>query len=437
VTLINRIVNAAPIPDKFKTPGFLRSSASVAEQILLSASSFIAALVVVALSGMEALGVYSVVLIIANYAKSVFATVFHRQMVLAISAKSTGVQNGVLLATLSMELVFAALLVLLCFGLGHLIDQYTTMQHAHLLLGCVAAYIVSTTLFDLFRQFLYATDRQVFSFECTVGVVTLQFIGFALLLLLDQSTLSVYWYFLVLALGFVGGIAINHVCLRVLKHARWRGWNFSFAKLQSYWQHARFSLVGMSITWLQNQSVTPLLLFLTSPLIVGYFSFARLMVMPLSVVNQGLINNSTPQLRRLAEKNTPESVATRLRELSNTNLIISLVYVLLLGLSHVSGVFHALVSDYDAIAWFLGFWIVSLIVTMQRFWISQFFVVHMRFKFLLISSSIVALFSLTGMITVGLLFDNVTLPLLFFIGGELLFIVLLMNAKRNYTSESI
>jgi len=277
---------------------------------------------------------------------------------------------------------------------------------------------------------------QVFSLECTVVVVTLQFIGFAALLVFDQPSLPVFSYYIVLALGFVGGIVVNHVCIRVLLRAKWRGWGFTFAKMRSYWQHARFSLVGMSITWLQNQSVTPLLLLLTNPLVVGYFSFARLMVMPLSVINQGLINNSTPQLRRLAEKQTPASVSTKLRELSRVNMLISIVYILLLSASHLSGIFDKLVPDYNAIAWFLGFWVISLIVTMQRFWISQFFVVHMQFKFLLISSAIVALFSLTGMITTGYLFDSVTIPLMFFIGGELLFIVMLIHAKRNYTGDS-
>jgi len=437
VTFIHRIVSAAPIPDKFKSPGFLRSSASIAEQVLLSASSFIASLVVVALSGMEALGVYSVVLIIATYAKSVFATVFHRQMVLAISAKSPGTQNGVLLATLSVELLFSALFVLLCIGIGDLVDHFTALQHARLLAVCVAAYVVSTTLFDLCRQFLYSTDRQVFSLQCTVAAVVLQLIGFALLLLIDHTPPPVFSYFLVLALGFVGGIVSNHVCLRVLRKAKWRGWKFCFAKLGSYWQHARFSFLGMSITWLQGQSVTPLLLLLTNPLIVGYFSFARLMVMPLSVINQGLLNNSTPQLRRLAEKQTPASVSTRLQELNKVNVIISFVYISLLGIGHISGLFDAFIPDYSDISWFLGFWVISLIISTQRFWISQFFVVHMQFKFLLISSTIVALFSLAGMITVGYLFDSVTLPLLFFIGGEMLFIVLLLREKRNFTAESV
>lgn len=435
MTLIDRLVGAAPVPDRFKSPGFLRSSSSVAEQILLSVANFVAALVVVAMSGMEALGIYSVTLIIANYAKSLFATVFHRQMVLAISAKPAGTQKGVLLATLSIELLFAALLVVLCVGVGYLISLFTNMAQAHQLLAGVAAYIVIGALFELFRQYLYSTDQQVFSLECTGSAVALQFIGFAALLLLDKSTAPVHIYFVILAVGFAAGLVLNHVCVKVIRQTRWQGWRYSFAKVGSYWQHARFSVVGMSITWLQNQSITPLLMILTSPLIVGYFSFARLMVMPLSVVNQGLVNNSTPQLRRLAEKQTPAAVTSKLREMSNLNLGLSMLYIVLLGIGHFTGVLDRLVPDYQHIAWFLGFWIISLIITMQRFWISQFFVVHMQFKFLLIASSIVAVFSLAGMITVGYLFDSVILPLTFFISGEVLFIMLLLHAKKNDKTE--
>lgn len=435
MTLIDRLVGAAPVPDRFKSPGFLRSSSSVAEQILLSVANFVAALVVVAMSGMAALGIYSVTLIVANYAKSLFATVFHRQMVLAISAKPTGTQKGVLLATLSVELLFATLIIVLCVGMGYLISLFSDIAQAQQLLAGVAAYIVVGALFELFRQYLYSTDQQVFSLECTVIVVALQFIGFTSLLLLDEPRVAVHIYFVILAVGFAGGLALNHVCLKVIRHTQWQGWRYSFAKVGSYWQHARFSVVGMSITWLQNQSITPLLMVLTSPLIVGYFSFARLMVMPLSVINQGLINNSTPQLRRLAEKQTPTAVTSKLREMSNLNLGISMSYILLLGIAHITGVLDRLVPDYQAITWFLGFWILSLVITMQRFWISQFFVVHMQFKFLLIASSIVAAFSLAGMITVGYLFDNVILPLTFFISGELLFIVMLLHAKNNYKNE--
>ena len=432
MTLINRLVNAAPLPEKFKSPGFLRSSASVAEQILLSATNFIAALVVVGLSGMESLGIYSVVLVMANYAKSLFATLFHRQMVLAISAKHAGTQKGVLSATVCVQLVFAGLLAILCVLLGYVLSSVTSYPESQWLMFTVAAYIVAGSLFELFRQFLYATDRQVFSLQCTISAVAIQVIGFASLFVVAEGSLPVFWYFLMLAGGYLGGCIANHLCIKVLREEKWRGWGFAFGKLRSCWKHARFSVIGMTVTWLQNQSVTPLLLILTNPLIVGYFSFARLMVMPLSVINQGLVNNSTPQLRRLAEKRTPESVTARLRELSNINLGISVSYIALLGFGHFTGIFDKLVPQYEHVNWFLGFWVVSLIVTMQRFWISQFFVVHMRFKFLLYASTIVAVFSLIGMITTGLLSETVTLPLLFFIGGELLFIIMLWHARRNY-----
>jgi len=55
---------------------------------------------------------------------------------------------------------------------------------------------------------------------------------------------------------------------------------------------------------------------------------------------------------------------------------------------------------------------------------------------LLVASLIVALLSLTGIITVSYQFDNVKIFVMFFIGGELLFILMLTMSNRHYYAEN-
>ena len=436
MTLIRQLVLAAPIPQKFKDPSVIRPLASVLEQVLLSASNFIIAIVVVALSGIEAFGIFSVVLVVANYVKGLFATLFQRQMVLAIASKPAGTQKGVLFSTLAMQFLPAALIFPACALLGAWLSHATSISNANLLMMCVASYIFAGSTFELFKQYLYAINQQVFSLECTITVVVVQVLGLGALFLLKDSNLSVFWFFLILTIAFFTGVLINRVCIKVLRSKNWNGWRYTISKFYSYWKHARFSVVGMSVTWIQNQSVTPLLLILTNPLIVGYFSFGRLMVMPLAVINQGLINNSTPELRRLALNQSPTVVNSRLRKWANINLLISAVYVLLLGLGHFTGLFTKLIPNYTDIEWFLAFWVVSLIFIIQRFWFSQFFVVHLRFKFLLYASAFVAALSMTGMVLTGLLTDSVLLPLMCFVAGEILFIFILWREKSSDLKKS-
>ena len=101
-----------------------------------------------------------------------------------------------------------------------------------------------------------------------------------------------------------------------------------------------------------------------------------------------------------------------------------------LAIGHLNGLFARFVPEYEQVRWFLLIWIATLLVTMNRFWIGQYFVVSMQFRFMMYVGICALAVSLTGMIGVGYGLGNVYLALLFVIVGELVTIAMFVH-RRN------
>ena len=423
-------LNVKKIAHSLTTPEALRPYASISEQILMSASNMIAALVVVKASGVAQFGIYSFVFVLTTLFNGVFGTVLHRQMMLDIAPGDLEFRRSVFFATLLLNAIFvtigAALCVLALWLLPwHALDEYRTLIIAS------AIYIGLYNLFDLFKQYLYSNDLQHYSLRCTAVYVISQLVILGLILTFLSAEHIVSAVYAAFSISLIASLLSNRKCIHDLITARWHSWSYVKEVFVRFFSQSRFSLIGMAVTWVQNQSMNPFLMWISGPQTVGYFSIARLLVMPMAVVCQGLVNSSTPKLRRTFKSDGVELLIIRIRSLVNKNLYFSLAYITMLAIAHFSGLLAKFVPEYNEVVFYLLLWVTILLVTMYRFWIGQFYVVSMRFKFMLYSGLAALAVSLSGMLTAGVLLNNIKLALCFVIVGECVTLAIFLRKRRK------
>ncbi len=418
------------LKSRLLAPAALRPYASISEQILMSGSNMLASIVVVAVAGVSAFGIYSFAFVLSTLANGFFSTLLHRQMMLDISAAEADERSSVFLSTLAVELCFMATGLLVAIPILLIADHWVTLEGHYDGIFAAILYVYLYNLFDLCRQYLYTTDNQVYSLRCTAVFIGAQTLGLALIYFGFGSESAVSQVYLLFSACLALSLLSNRRCHQALRSVGWKGWHNARTVFLRFFEQGRFSLIGMFVTWVQNQSMNPFLVLVSGPLVAGYFSLARLLVMPMAVVSQGLVNSTTPGLRRIFQKEGTARACVRIGSLLNKNLMFSIAYIALLFIAHFSGLLDRFVPDYVEVQWFLVLWIMMLISSMYRFWNGQLFVVSMRFRFLL-NVGVAALFvSLSGMLLLGIGFDNVKGALLFVVVGELVSIAL-FRRERN------
>jgi len=394
---------------------------------MLSGANMLASLVVVAAADMRWFGIYSFIFVLTTLAGAFLSTLLHRQMILHIASSAQEDRRRIFLAT---QLIQA--LVIVCAGLlvwlfVVLFDDSWLIVNYHAELVAAVVFIGVYNVYDLCRQYLYVLDKQAYSFRCTLIYLLVLLSGLAIVyFFVDAPDVVASMYFL-FTVALVASLLSNLRCQEEYLSAQWISWGYVYQVLVSFFDQGRFRLVGMLITWLQNQSMNPFLMWISGPLVAGFFSMARLLVMPMAVVNQGLTNSTTPELRRVFQSDGTGPLKASIKRYNRLNQGLSVVYLVVLLVAHYSGLLGRFVPSYEHVRWFLLIWVVTLLVTMYRYWLGQLFVVRMQFRFLMQVSIAALAVSMTGMVAVGLLVGNVHLALAFVVIGELVTIGLFMR----------
>lgn len=396
----------------------------VGEQILLSASNMLASLVVVKTAGLEWFGIYSFIFVLTTLVSAFFSTLLHRQMILVIASSDERDRRRVFVATLTIQSVVILLIgCILLFFMALFPETRLVSVYGYELIAA-AAFIGFYNFYDLCRQYLYVLDGQAYSLRCTLFYVGALALGIVWLVSKVQASDVVASMYALFSVALLISLLSNQKCLKEYRQGEWVSWAHVLDVLKGYFEQGRFRLVGMMVTWAQNQSMNPVLMWLGGPLITGYFSMARLLVMPMAVVNHGLTNSTTPELRRIFEATGADKLHQRIARYTKLNFLMAAAYLLLLLIVHSLGILEQYVPEYEAVKWFLVIWIVTILVTMYRHWLTQFFIVSMQFRFLMNVSIAALAVSMSGMISTGYLLENVYLALIFVIVGEILSIVL-------------
>ena len=412
----------------------LRQYASVIEQMLMSGSNMLASIVVLKLADVPSFGIYSFVFVLSTLVSGVFGALLHRQMMLQIASEDQSTQQRIFLATLAIELVGIVMFLLMLGGMMLLLSIWFDVHEYVSIAVAGAAYMVLLVLYDICKQYSYTTENQVYSLRSTAIYVGVQIVIMGLIVIFVTGPIVVEAAYGALCAGFIVSLAANRLCQRALSEASWTHWADAWKVLQQYFKQGRFSLLGMIITWAQNQSMNPFLMLISGPTIAGYFSLGRLMIMPMAVVSQGLVNSSTPTLRRLYNKQGFEPMRANINSFILKTSLFSALYVTLLLVAHLTGLSERYVPDYAQVQWFLLLWIVMISCSIWRFWRGQYFVVSMQFRFLLRTGILAFCATGTGMLLFGLVLDSLLLALLSVVAGELTAIALYRRAVSRRSS---
>jgi len=382
---------------------------------------------VVAAADMRWFGIYSFIFVLTTLAGAFLSTLLHRQMILQIASSTQEDRRRIFLATQLIQAIVIVCAGLLVWLFVVLFDDSWLIVNYHAELVAAVVFIGVYNVYDLCRQYLYVLDKQAYSFRCTLIYLLVLLSGLAIVyFFVDAPDVVASMYFL-FTVALVASLLSNLRCQEEYLSAQWISWGYVYQVLVSFFDQGRFRLVGMLITWLQNQSMNPFLMWISGPLVAGFFSMARLLVMPMAVVNQGLTNSTTPELRRVFQSDGTGPLKASIKRYNRLNQGLSVVYLVVLLVAHFSGLLERFVPSYEHVRWFLLIWVVTLLVTMYRYWLGQLFVVRMQFRFLMQVSIAALAVSMTGMVAVGLLVGNVHLALAFVVIGELVTIGLFMR----------
>ncbi len=421
--------------EKITQADALRQYASVVEQILMSASNMLASIVVLKVSNVAQFGIYSFVFVISTLIVSVFGTLLHRQMMLRIASESGTEQKNIFVTTLAIEaiglvaLIGLSIVILIGLSIGFDISNYLAIAITGL------TFTALMVMFEACKQYSYTTDNQPYSLRSTVIYIGCQLCLLALVVWKVPAEYIVQAIYAVFSLSLLISLLANKLCRTAILEAQWRGWGEARSVFNSYFEQGRFSLLGMAIAWAQNQSINPFLMFISGPTVAGYFSLARLMIMPMSVINQGLINSSTPTLRRTFKSHGLVPMFKKVNTFLLKTFAFSFIYIAALLVGHYAGFFDQYIPEYTQVKWFLLLWVILISSSMFRFWYGQFFVVSMQFKLLLRIGITAFAVTATGLLVIGLGLNLLYMGLYSVIAGEFTAIALYMRYAKQQMAE--
>ena len=407
---------------------------SVADQILLSLANLVASYLLLTSVGVEVFGLYSFLMVVCNLISGSFSSMLHGQMTLRIAGKRRALIQSNFLSTFVLYVVIFGIFGLLfsvALSIPNSIVYFEGNKRA-IAAALVFAFLLS--LFDLFRKYAYVMARQDISLLSTAVYFALLIAGMSFVDF-EEST-ALWTIFLIFCISKTIALSVNYLCVSTLLTAKSMPRAARLKLLEKYWSQGRFSFLGMLTSWVQNQGITPFLLFVAGPLIVGFFNLARLLTVPITVVNAGLVNSALPRLRETFNRSGLEEVGRKVSTLSLLNLGLSGVYFVALATLHVTGVLDSVFPDYSSAVTFLVIWSVVAMTIQYRSWLTQQYVVAMKFKYLLMagiaSASVTYAFIGVLYFTTG---NYYTVPIAVWLGESFLIIVLMYQKSKILAAQ--
>lgn len=360
-----------------------------ADQIILSAAGLLISVFVLKTAGVESLGIYSFITVFVHLFHGAVASILHGQMTLRIAGSVFRIQQSFFRVSATLNVVFFLFLLSIVIVLSYIFSKWLNGEEYILLgiLGCTTFGVVS--FYELSKRYLYlqGLQKQSFAYTLTYLVVLVFLLLLVLVLKPDQKHILVYVLISNIFAFFVALLRNVHFYKAILLGKK-QGKKVSVNLLLAYLEQGRYGLVGTVLTWMQNQSITPILMFLAGPLVVGYYNIARLIMMPVMVVNTGLLASALPRLRVLAKKSSFVLLGKEIQKYAMVNLFLCLVFLSTLLLFHWLGLSDRFIPNYRDGLPFLMVWGFVIVVLIYRTWIAQHFIVRMQFVYLLITSLI-------------------------------------------------
>ena len=386
------------------------------EQVGISANNFLFSLMIVKFGDIATLGQFSFWFVVCQFFSILAVGLCIRQMVLLVANASLKKQRSALAANCRIVLSFQ---ILQSAALIFLVWLKPPNQSPILFLLSVIAFTASLNASELFRQYLYMRQRQRLSFVYSAVALSTSFILFTVFVVSgfsEQLGLMAFW---MMALGqtLYAIIAVSVVPQFVQQIKAAKAIRMDVQKEQ--FEQGLPLLGGMVVTWLQNKSVTPILMFTMGPLIVGYYALATMIMSPANMIIAGLNKNALPQLRRAYGDGDESKLLESIKAHSRTCLTVIIVYLLLAILIWIVGKSFGHFTIDKQITKMLLLVVITLLLSNFRFWYSQHHVVKMQFEFLFRIGIVAAAITVCIMLFSGIVLKNALLVIAASAIGEL------------------
>jgi O-antigen/teichoic acid export membrane protein len=402
---------------------------NVVDQLLLSAIGFGTSVIIVKALGVEQLGIYSAFLVVVTLLQTCFSSVCSGQMLLFISSKSSKIVSAFFRLTSVMWCVWG--LILLVFAGITYTALILAGQPDYALVSVLSLLCVwGLSLFEQNRKLLYVLGKYQKSVTITLVFVVAHVFLILILATRFKEFFSVSTVFASLALSYFIACLVNTVFWHYLKAARKIKSVIAWLLFKRFLVQGKFAMGGLVLSWIQNQSISLILLVFFGPRIAGLFSLGRLVVTPVTVINLGLTNGLLPTLRRLAANKQ----YTALYSLSKRYTAYGLGTVLLFGgLTFLAFQFDwvlAAAPELQEATHYIVLWFAISSIVIWRTWATQFFIALLEFKKLLRLSIISTLATTVGIFSLIFLGFPALIVALMVLFGEVL-ILLMINRERN------
>jgi len=397
------------------------------EQVGISANNFLFSILIVQFGGIGTLGQYSFWFVVCQFLSMLAVGLCIRQMVLLVANSSVEKQRQAFAANcrivMNFQVIQTAVLVFLVW-------LKPPTESSFLFLLSVVAFTASLNACELFRQYLYMRHRQRLSFLYTGIALSISFVLFFILVFTGSSNQPGQLAFWTQALGqALYVVIVISVTPRFFKNIQ------AAEAIEADTQKEQLEqglplLGGMLVTWLQNKSVTPILMFIFGPLVVGYYALATMILSPANMVIAGLNKNALPQIRRAYGDGDEPNLLKSIKGHSRTCFMVIAVYVTLAVLIWTIGTTMGYFQvDRNVATMFLWVLFVALLSN-ARFWYSQRFVVLMQFDFLFRIGIVAAAITVAIMLFSGLVLKNALLVIAASAVGELCLLFLLRRKLK-------
>lgn len=402
---------------------------TIADQLLLSAIGFITSAAIVKLGGIEQLGVYGAFMAVVTLVQTSYSSLVSGQMLLQISGKSNRLKNTLFRLSEIIWFFYAVFAVLATVLLSYVISQVTDSLQSETVLYAGMC-VVSISLFEQHRKLLYVNNCFLISFVLTC-VFLFSHLGVSYFLITKNS----FYYsaedaFLSLTIAYFVAAIVNPVAISAVRNAKKINASYIVLLHQKYLEHGKFAFGGLSLAWIQNQSISVYILAIFGPAVAGLFSLGRLITMPILVVNTGLINGILPTLRILGSNNELAKLGALTHKYAIVGFLLNLLFAVFIVIALKMDWVLNLQEDLANAKHYIYFWLMLTMGIVWRTWVTQFLIANFKFRTLLKYNAVAAAVVLIGIILFTLLGFSPLLIACVLLVGEIVN-YLLVKAEKN------
>jgi len=293
-----------------------RSGIAAVDQALISGLNFLISIVLIKTVSKTEYGYYSIFFPITLYMVSIQNAIINTPLAVLLISKK-GDEKHRYPAALFFGQYFLVIPLALAGIAGGIFAYYFNLLEPGISAVIVAISLASIGI--LCREFLRA---YFFANESPNTVLLMDAVYIFLLTILGFLLYSFY-KIEVAAIFFLMGLSSFLIGLFFIRKRRW---NFSRSDIKSSyvenWQYGKWSLLGATISHIQNYSYLYLLGIIISSEAVADVSAARILLMPLVLAQQGWSKVILPHGSKLREEN-------RLPKLFKEQILISIIFLLI------------------------------------------------------------------------------------------------------------